>query len=242
LQRLEHEGVIEKIDASPWISNLVPSRKKDGIVRLCVNLTAANRALIPERYPLPTMDELTEKLAGNSVFSKIDLLWGYLQLPLAPESRYLTAFVSHVGVFQYKSLPFGLASGPSAFHQVIRKILEGLPGCASILDDILIFGRTTAEHDKHLRQVLARLEQFNATVRRDKCVLGAHEVEFNGHRISAAGVHPVQSNVDAILRMPVPLNQRQLLRFICTATYYLKFVQDFATICEPLRRLLRADC
>ena len=117
--------------------------KKDGGLRLCVNLSDVNRAIIPERYPLLTMDELTEKLAGSTVFSKIDLLWGYLQLELAEDKRYLTSFVTHIGVFRFKRLPFGLASGPSAFHQVIRTILKGLDGCESILDDILVHGRGT---------------------------------------------------------------------------------------------------
>jgi hypothetical protein len=241
LRRLERDGVIERIDTSPWLSNVVPADKKDGSVRLCVNLTDVNKALIPEKFPLPTMDELTEKIAGCTVFSKVDLLWGYLQLPLHKESRQLTAFITHVGVFQFTSLPFGLATGPSAFQQVIRKILHDLPGCTNILDDILIYGRSMEEHDENLRRVLQRLEHYNATVRADKCVIGASEVDFNGHSISAAGIRPLQSNVDAILRMPTPKDHRQLTRFVCTATYYMKFVPDFAQLSLPLRQLLKPD-
>ncbi len=241
LQRLERDGVIERIDASPWTSNVVTAVKKDGGLRLCVNLSDVNRAIIPDRYPLPTMDELTEKLAGSTVFTKIDLLWGYLQLELAEDKRYLTSFVTHVGVFRFKRLPFGLASGPSAFHQVIRTILKGLDGCESILDDILVHGRGTAQHDQRLRLVLERLTQHNATVRKDKCIIGASAVEFNGHRISAVGLQPLSSNVDAILRIPVPVEPKQLARFVSTAVYYLKFVQGFADICDPLRQLLKAD-
>ena len=84
---MEASGVIERIDASPWMWNVVAVKKKDGSLRLCVNLTGVNKALILNRYPLPTIDELTAKLAGSTVFSKIDLLWGYLQLPLATECR-----------------------------------------------------------------------------------------------------------------------------------------------------------
>ena len=137
LRRLEQEGVIERVDASPWTSNIVTAKKRDGSLRLCVNLSDVNKAIIPDTYPLPTMDELTERIAGSTVFSKVDLLWGYLQLELAEDRRYLTSFVTHEGVYRFRSLPFGLASGPSAFHQVIRKILDGLDGCVSILDDIL---------------------------------------------------------------------------------------------------------
>ena len=140
IDRLLSAGVIERIESSPWISNIATARKKDGGVRLCINMTAANQALIPECFPLPTMEELTAKVAGCTVFSKLDLLWGYTQLELDSEAMYLTAFVSHVGAFQFKSVVFGMSTGPSAFQSVIRKLLDGLSGCTNILDDILVYG------------------------------------------------------------------------------------------------------
>ena len=237
LQRMECDGVIERIDASVWTSNIVVAQKKDGGVRVCVNLSDVNKALVPQRYPLPTMEELTEQIAGSTVFSKLDLAWGYLQLELAEECRYLTAFVTHDGVFQFRSLPFGLATGPSAFQQVMRHILDGLPGCANILDDVLVHGRGTAEHDSRLRDVLHRLAKYGATLRADKCLLGQREVDFNGHRVSADGVRPLQSNVAALKRIASPSNQRQLSRFVGAATYYAKFVPLFAELCQPFRKL-----
>jgi len=169
------------------------------------------------------------------------LKWSYLQLPLSKEARQLTAFVTHEEVFQFVRLPFGLATGPSAFQRIVRVIIDGVDGCANILDDILVWGRTMAEHDKHLRRVLQRLDKYNATVRADKCVIGASEVEFNEHRVSASGILPLTSNVSARMEVPVPKSQMQLLRFMCTATYYLKFVSGFAAMAEPLRRLLKKD-
>ena len=241
LRRMEQEDVIERIDSSPWVSNLVIARKKDGNIRLCVNLTDVNKAIIPTRYPLPTMEELTSAVAGAKVLSKLDMKWGYLQVPMAEESRFLTAFVTHVGVFQFKRLPFGLASAPSAYQQIVRKIIEGIPGCTNILDDILVWGRNTQEHDEHLRAVLYRLQMYNATLRVDKCVIGASEVDFNGHRISGDGILPLQSNVQGIMDIPTPTNVKQLTRFICTATYYMKFVPSFAEIAAPLRERLKQD-
>jgi Reverse transcriptase (RNA-dependent DNA polymerase) len=149
--------------------------------------------------------------------------------------------VSHEGVFQFCSLPFGLATGPSAFQQVIRRILEGLPGCANILDDVIVYGRNRTEHDGHLRGVLNRLAKYGATLRVDKCVLGQSEVDFNGHRVSAEGVRPLQSNVAALERISAPTNQRQLSRFVGAATYYAKFVPQFAELCKPFRPLLKQD-
>jgi hypothetical protein len=241
IKRMLDADVIERIESSPWISNIVTAIKRDGGVRVCVNMSAPNKALIPECFPLPTMEELTSKVAGSTVFSKLDLLWGYTQLELDRSVRDLTAFVCHDGVFRFKTVVFGMSTGPSAFQAVIRKMLEGLEGCENILDDILIHGNGMKEHDDRLRCVLRRLVKYNATVRVDKCVVGKSEVDFNGHRVSAEGVRPLQSNVDAILKMPVPTDQKHLTRFLCTAGYYLKFLPGYADLCEPLRALLKKE-
>jgi len=87
------------------------------------------------------------------------------------------------------------------------------------------YGRTVAKHDERL---LDRLVKYNATVRQDKCVIGVPEVDFNGHCVSAAGIRSLTSHVEAIQAIPVPINTKQLLRFVCSASYYLKFVPDFA--------------
>jgi hypothetical protein len=110
LRRMERDGVIERTDSSVWMSNIVVARKKCGGVRICTNLSDVNKAVVPERYPLPTLEELTEKMAGCTVFSKIDLAWGYMQLELAEDCRYLTAFVTHEGVFRFSAI-FTLRNG-----------------------------------------------------------------------------------------------------------------------------------
>jgi len=130
---MEGDGIIERVESSTWTLNVVVAQKKVGGMRLCVNLKNVNKALTPERHPLRTMEELTMKVAGATVFSIVDLKWGYVQLGLSKEARQLTAFLTHEGVFQFVRLPFGLATGPSAFQRVIRKIIDGIDGCANIL-------------------------------------------------------------------------------------------------------------
>ena len=233
------EDNIERIDTSPWISNIVVALKHDKSVRVCVDLSAPNKAVIPERYPLPVMEELSSSLAGATIFSKLDLKWGYLQVPLAVESRDLTAFVCHEGVFRFKRLPFGLCSAPSAYQQIISSIIKPVTGAVNLLDDILVYGTTVAQHDARLRRVLSLLSKHNCTVNTKKCVLGQSQVEFNGHLISANGVLPLSNHVEAITKIPVPQSPAELKRFLATAAYLLKFVPSFATIVEPLRALLR---
>ena len=141
LHRWEEVGIIEKIDSSPWISNMVVVRKKSGAIRLCVDLRAVNQAVIPGKHPLPTVEDITAEFHGSTVFSKLDLKQGYLQLPMAEDSRYLTAFVTHVGVFQFRRMPFGLSSAPSAFQKMMTSVVAGIPGVAVYMDDIVVHGR-----------------------------------------------------------------------------------------------------
>ena len=241
LKRMQQDDIIEAAEAPTWLSNVVPVLKPDKTLRLCADMTGPNKAIIADPFPLPTMEELSAALTGSTIFSKIDLKAGYHQVLLAPASRDLTAFVTHDGVFRYKRLTMGMCSAVSAFQKIIQHIIQDIPGSLNLLDDILVHGRTVAEHDERLRTVLQRLADHDCTVNSTKCVIGAPELNFNGHRISAAGVQPLTSHVDAILSMPEPRNRKELTRFLATAGYLLKFLPYFATLTVPLRALLATD-
>ena len=185
----------------------MPIRKADEKLRVCLDLTAVNSAIIPEVDPLPSMEDLTSQLAGSTIFSKIDLRWGYLQVQLAENSRYLTTFiVQDLGVFGYTRLCFGICSEPSAFQQIVKNITKGLDDCVNLLDAILVHGKDRAEHDKRLRAVLQRFSDYLATVNADKSILGANAVDFDGLRFSANGVSPIDSHIAAIRDMKPPSN------------------------------------
>ena len=155
------------------------------------------------------------------------------------ESRDLTAFVCHEGVFRFKRLPFGLGSAPSAYQQIISSIIKPVTGAVNLLDDILVYGTTIEQHDARLRRVLSLLSKHNCTVNTKKCVLGQSQVESNDHLISANGVRPLSNHVNAITKIPVPQSPAELKRFLATAAYLLKFAPNLPTIVEPLRALLR---
>ncbi|KAJ8333462.1 hypothetical protein SKAU_G00414700 [Synaphobranchus kaupii] len=153
LHKLLEAGIIERLNASPWISNLVVAKKKSGGLRPCVDLRQVNKAVIPDKYPLPTVEELSAKFYGSTVFTKLDLRQGYLQVPLHPDSRFLTVFMTHVGVFRYTRMLFGLSSAPSCFQKIMATIFAGIPGVVIYLDDIVVHGLTPAVHDEHLARV-----------------------------------------------------------------------------------------
>ena len=119
-------------------------------VRLCVNMRCANKAIIRERHPIPTIDEVLEDMQEGSLFSKLDLKWGDHQFELSEESRSITTFVTRKGLFRYKRLMFGITSAPEKYQQVIQQVLQDCRGTANVSDDIIIYGANTDEHDKRL--------------------------------------------------------------------------------------------
>ena len=241
LDRWESLDIIEKVDSSPWISNLVVVWKKSGAIRLCVDLRRANQAIIPGKHPLPTMEDIAAEFYGSTVFSKLDLNQGYLQIPLAEESRFITAFVTHKGTYQFKRMPFGLASAPSAFQKVMVTVVAGIPGVAVYMDDIVVHGPDRPSHNKRLNDVFQRLQHHNLTLNVDKCTFAVKEISFVGHSISASGIRPLTSNIEAVERLKEPTSVTELNSFLGMTNYYLRFVQGYADISSPLRCLLRKD-
>ena len=240
IKKLERSDVIERIEASEWISALVVVTRSDGRVRLCVDLRAVNQAIVADVFPLPHFEDLLTKLEGAKVFSKLDALSAYHQVELSEDSRDLTAFITPWGLFRFKRVPFGLASAPAAFQRMMEKILEGIDGAIIYLDDVLICGRNRREHDERLRQVLERIRAAGMTLNK-KCVIQEEKIEFVGYEMGQDGIRPTAENLKAIEMLPEPTNATQIKSVLGTASFYMRCVPEFSTISEPMRRLLKAD-
>lgn len=241
IDRMVRDGVLKPIDAADWLSNMVIAYKANGAIRICADLTNVNAAIIPDRYPLPTIEELSQFFADSTVFSKIDLKWGYLQVRLNEAAQHLTSMITPFGVYKWLRLPFGLCSAPSCFQKIIAQILDGIDGVKNLLDDIIISGRTRAKHDDRLDRVLKRLAERDVVINVDKSAFGVDAVDFVGHRVSRKGVGPLQSNIDAILTLRQPTSQKELRSFLGAAGFYRKFVPRYSDIVEPLNLLLKSD-
>ena len=241
LKRMVDDGILEPIDAGEWVSNMVVVRKPTGGVRICCDLTDVNRAIIPDRFPLPTIAELSCNMAGAKVFSKIDLRQGYLQVSLDPESRYLTSMITPLGLMQWTRLPPGMCSAPSCFQKIISVILKDCDGVVNLLDDILVGGRTVKEHDDRLFKVLCRLRDAHVRLHGEKTVFGVAELDFVGLHVTEHGVSPLRSSVEAVQNIPAPTNVKQLRSFLGSVGFYSKFIGNFAYVAEPLYYLLRKN-
>jgi hypothetical protein len=147
----------------------------------------ANKAILREKHPMPTLDDLISDLNGATVFSKLDLTQAYHQLELAEESLNMTTFTTHVGLRRYKRLMFGVNAAAEIFQNAVATILQNVPNCRNLSDDVIVWGKTQQEHDTALRTALQTLEESGAKENKDKCVISVNEITFYGHIFSSKG-------------------------------------------------------
>ena len=242
LDKLESDGVLEKVSHSDWAAPIVVVPKQDGSYRLCGDYkVTVNQALEVEQYPLPRPEDLLATLAGGQKFTKLDLRQAYQQLRLDDQSKPFTTINTHKGLYRYTRLLYGIASAPAMFQKTMDTILQGIPQVCCYIDDILVTGKDDAEHLEHLQQVLERLERFGLHLKQSKCEFMRESVEYLGYKIDAQGVHTLPSKVQAIAHAPPPQDPQQLRSFLSLVNYYGKFIPNLATLVNPLNKLLHKD-
>ena len=238
VQEMLKDGVIQE-SASPWVSPAVLVKKKDGTLRFCVDYRQLNAVTHKDTFPLPRIDDLLDQMQGKKVFSTLDAKQGYWQIKVQEESKEKTNFVTFEGLYEFRVMPFGLCNAPSTFQRLMQRILQGLGSFCS--DDILVFSESVEEHLVHLSQIFRRIESFGLKLHQKKCSLGHAEVLFLGHVVSAKGIHPNPAKIRAVKEFPVPTNVRSLRGFLRLASYYRRFLPNFARIAGPLHMLTRSD-
>ena len=170
LKRLEAKGIIKKVAHSKWAASIVPVPQGDGKIRICGDYkVTVNQSLQVDQYPLPKLEDLFTLLAGGEKFSKINLTQAYLQLQLEEESREFVTVNTHMGLYRYTRLPFGIASAPAIFQRTMDTILQGLNHVQCYTDDILVTGADDDEHFYNLEEVLVRLRNYGIRVKSSKC-------------------------------------------------------------------------
>lgn len=226
-------GVIEPSD-SPYASPIVIVKKSDGSNRFCIDFRRLNRVTVFDAEPIPNQDEIFSELSGSKYFSKVDLAKGYWQIPLAGDAKEKTAFRSPSGLYQFRVMPFGLVNAPATFSRLMRSLLKGIPQVHNYLDDILIHTPTWDEHIDVLQEVFTRLREAGLTARPSKCHIGCKRIEFLGHIVREGKIQPMQDKIEKICKAPLPGTKKQMRSFIGMASYYRKFIPQFASIAAAL--------
>ncbi|KAL0820853.1 hypothetical protein ABMA28_005522 [Loxostege sticticalis] len=256
LQAAEIKSQVEKLlkddviqpSYSPWSApvHLVP-KKLDATgeqkYRMVIDYRKLNEKTIDDKYPIPNINDLFDKLGNSCYFSTIDLASGYHQIEVKKEDRPKTAFTTQFGHYEFKRMPFGLKTAPATFQRAMDNVLRGLQGehCLVYLDDIIVFSLSLEEHINKLKIVFETLRKSNFKVQLDKSEFFKKEVLYLGHTITKDGLKPNEDKVLAVLNYPIPKTIKEIKAFLGLIGYYRRFIKDFSKITKPLTNCLKKN-
>ncbi|UYV80938.1 hypothetical protein LAZ67_19002227, partial [Cordylochernes scorpioides] len=217
---------INRPSRSPWESPLHMVKKKEGSWRPCGDYRKLNSVTIPDKYPIPKLEDFNHILKNTRYYSKIDLFKAYYQIPINEEDREKTAVITPFGLFEFEVMSFGLCGAPATFQRFINEVLWGLDFVFPYLDDILVASKSEEEHESHLRAVFSRLDQYGLRINQAKTVLNVNNVEFLGYWITPEGIRPTESKVQTIVDYKKPETDIRLVREVTSRYIWLNINKD----------------
>ncbi|XP_023312364.1 uncharacterized protein K02A2.6-like [Anoplophora glabripennis] len=240
IQELLDSDIVEPVNGpSKWVSPMVPVLKPNGEIRICIDMRRANRAIIRENHPLPTIHQLIPNFRKAKLFSRLDVKNAFHQIEISENSRYITTFISNKGLFRYTRLNFGISCAPEMFQKIMERILSSCNGAIVFIDDIVVFGETENEHNMRLKTTLDILKENNVLLNKDKCIYNISVIQFLGHELSPKGIKPLDKYISVIKAFRSPSTVHELQSFLGLVNYIGKWIPNLATTTEPLKQILR---
>ena len=253
IDKLAKLGVCQRSSAaqSEWASPLMVARKPCispckctptvpcGGWRVCGDYRRLNAITQDDKYPVRSIHDFNAELHGKKVFSKIDLMKGYHQIPVAPEDVGKTGIITPFGLYVFPRTPFGLKNAGQDFQRLMDSILGDIPRVYVYIDDILVASETPEQHLEDLKTVFKVLSENGLVVQRSKCVMGKSSLEFLGYQVDSGGIAPLPSKVESIRTVPAPTTIKELQRFLGMVNYYRRFIKRAAHHLHPLFNALK---
>lgn len=228
---------------SPWASRVVPVKKKNGEIRMCIDFRKLNTVTLKDSYPLPRIDEIVDEMGKACVFSTLDATSGYYHIELEENDKEKTAFRWKNGLFEFNRMPFGLCNAPATFQRVMDTILRDISNEFVIpyLDDIIVYSKNKEDHVQRLRQVLDRIKKAGLALNLKKCKFFKEEIEILGCIVGQGIVKPDKLKVEALNKFKKPENIKELRSFLGLANYCRGFIPKLASMEIPLNALLKGQ-
>ena len=229
---------------SPWCNAVVLVRKKDGSLHFCIDFRKLNSLTVKDSHPLPCICETLESLAGAAHFLTFDMNSGFWQVPMNEESKQYTAFtLGSMGLYECKSMPFGLCNTPPTFQRLMQNCLGelNLTYCLIYLDDVIVFSDMPEEHLWRMLVVFDCLREHGLKLKPSKCEVFKSEINYLAHHVSQKGVLPSKKNLESIAQCPPPVMYTKVKSFVGLVGHYRCFIKGFAKIAAPLYDLTSGD-
>lgn len=240
IKDLLEQNIIRDSDSS-FASPVLLVKKKDGSDRLCIDYRALNKIMEKDSYPLPLIEDQIDKLGAANLFISIDMKNGFYQIPVADDSIKFTAFITPDGHYEFLKMPFGICNGPAVFQRAINKAVHQLKFLLVYIDDLLIPCKSIDEGLRFLKLTLEALSAAGFTINPKKCKFFVDSIEYLGRHISRDGVRPSDCKVNALVNSPVPQNIKQVRQFMGLASYFRKFVPEFASRTACITKLTKSN-
>ncbi|CAM4537442.1 unnamed protein product [Lepidochelys kempii] len=226
--------------SSTWALPVVLVPKKDGSIQFCVDYRKLNAITVSDAYPMPRPDELLDKLWGARYLTIMDLTKGYWQVPLDADAQLKLAFITHLGLYEFLTLPFGLKGALAIFQHLVDQLLRGMESFAvAYIDEICVFSQTGEDHVSQVKQVLDPLQEAGLTIKAEKYKVGLAEVSYLSHWVGNGCLKPELAKGEAIRNWPAPQTKKQVQAFIGMAGYYRRFVPHLSSIATPITELCK---
>jgi hypothetical protein len=243
LEKLLKANIIFPVKYSEWVSNLVPTRKTTGQIRLCVHFCTLNRASIKDHLTLPNIEMILPQVAGSQMMSLLDGFSGYNQIKVKRTDRYKTTFTTRWGTFSYERMPFGLSNAGATFQRamqidfndMISKIIQ------VYLDDLTVYSKNRLDHFRHLIKVLMSCRKFGVSLNPSKSIFGVTKGKLLGHIFSDSRISIDPKRITVILNLPAPISKKEVQAFMGIINFVRRFVLDFAVMVKPIHNLLKQD-
>ena len=245
IQDLLNQEIIEPIEHSPWNSPaILLTKETHGKIkrRLVIDFRKVNAITAPMTCSFPELFQTIHKAGNSTLFSSLDKIKAFHQIPLRPEDRPKTAFTTEAGKFQFRTMPFGLKNAAIIYQQLVNSLFMARADgfCQAYLDDILVYSKDgTDDHVEKLRQIFKILREANLKLRPDKCCFFQKQVRYLGFQISREGIVPDDEKLQIVKNFPTPENPKHVKQFLGLVTFFAKHCPKFSETAVPLSELTK---
>jgi len=243
IKKLFEAKIIVALGFSRWVANLVPVRKKNGEIRICIDFRNLNRVSLKDHYPLPKMDHILKRVVGSQRISTLDGFSGYNQVVMHSEDQEKTTFTTHWGTFMYAKMRFGLMNAMATFQQAMEIAFDDEKDKIMViyLDNIIVFSKSDKEHVAHLLRMFKKCRKFGISLNPKKELFAMKEGKLLGHIISQKGIRIDPKKVEVISKIDLPRNKVEVQSFLGKVNFLRRFIAAFAEIVKYITDMLGKD-